>query len=102
MAELVIVAHTSELSPGQTKAVQVKGRTIALFNVGGTYYAIDETCPHAGGPLSEGRVEGTTVTCPWHGAQFDLSSGAVLSPPAPAGVTRYTVRVEGDEIRLEI
>ena len=102
MAELVTVAKTSELGPGQAKAVQVKGCTIALFNVGGTYYAIDETCTHAGGPLSEGSVGGTTVTCPWHGAQFDLTSGKALTPPAPEGVTRYPVRVEGNEIKLEI
>ena len=102
MAELVTVAKTSELGPGQAKTVQVKGRTVALFNVGGTYYAIDETCTHAGGPLSEGSVGGTTVTCPWHGAQFDLASGKALAPPAPEGVTRYPVRVEGDDIKLEI
>lgn len=102
MAELVTVAKTSELGPGQAKAVQVKDRTVALFNVGGTYYAIDDTCTHAGGPLSEGSVGGTAVTCPWHGAQFDLPSGKALTPPAPEGVTRYPVRVEGDDIKLEI
>jgi len=102
MAERVTVAKASELKPGQAKAVQVKGETIALFNIGGTYYAIDDTCTHSGGPLSEGEVEGTMVTCPWHGAQFNLSSGEVLNPPAPAGVKSYKVHVQGDEIQLEI
>ena len=102
MAELVTVAKTTELGPGRAKAVQVKGQTIALFNIGGAYYAIDDTCTHQGGPLSEGEVEGTAVTCPWHGAQFNLTSGDVLVPPAPEGVKSYKVHVEGDEIRLEV
>ena len=102
MGEVVTVAKTSELEPGRAKAVEVKGRAIALFNVGGTYYAIDDTCTHADGPLSEGGVEGTAVTCPWHGAQFDLTSGEALSPPAVAGVRRYPVHVQGEEIQLEV
>ena len=102
MAELVTVAKTSEIAPGQAKAVDVKGAPVAIFNVGGTYYAIEDTCSHVGGPLSEGAVEGTMVTCPWHGAQFDLTSGKVLTPPAAAGVRSYKVRVEGHEIKLEV
>ncbi len=102
MAELVTVAKTTELGLGRAKAVQVKGQTIALFNIGGAYYAIDDTCTHQGGPLSEGEVEGTAVTCPWHGAQFNLTSGDALTPPAPEGVKSYKVHVEGDEIRLEV
>lgn len=102
MAELVTVAKTSEVGAGQAKAVDVKGQTIALFNVGGTFYAIEDTCTHVGGPLSEGEVQGTAVTCPWHGAQFDVTSGKVLGPPAAEGVKSYPVRVEGDEIKLEV
>ncbi len=102
MAELVTVAKTSELKTGQATSVQVKGQAVALFNVGGTYYAIDDTCSHVGGPLSEGSVEGTKVTCPWHGAQFELTSGQVLTPPAAVGVKSYKVHVQGEEIKLEI
>ena len=102
MAELVTVIKTTELKPGQAKAVQVKGQTIALFNVGGTFYAIHDTCTHEGGPLSEGEVEGTTVTCPWHGAQFNVTSGEVVSPPAPEAVKSYKVHIEGDDIKLEV
>ena len=102
MAEFVTVAKTSEISQGQAKAVEVKGAPVAIFNVGGTYYAIEDTCSHVGGPLSEGTVEGTTVNCPWHGAQFDLASGKVLMPPAASGVKSYKVRVEGSEIKLEV
>ena len=102
MGELVTVAKTSEVSPGQAKSVQLKGETVALFNIGGSYYAIEDTCTHSGGPLSEGEIKGTTVTCPWHGAQFDVASGKVLSPPAPDGVKSYKVHLEGDDIKLEI
>jgi len=102
MAELVTVAKTSEIGAGQAKAVDVKGQTVALFNVGGTFYAIEDTCTHVGGPLSEGEVQGTAVTCPWHGAQFDVTSGKVLGPPAAEGVKSYPVRVEGDEIKVEL
>jgi len=102
MAELVTVAKTSEIGAGQAKAVDVKGQTVAIFNVGGTFYAIEDTCTHVGGPLSEGEVQGTAVTCPWHGAQFDVTSGKVLGPPAAEGVKSYPVRVEGDEIKVEL
>ena len=67
-----------------------------------TFYAIDDTCTHRGGPLSEGMVMGAEVTCPWHGAVFDVTSGAVLGAPAPRGVARYAVRVEGEDIKVEL
>ena len=99
--ELITVAKTSELAPGQAKCVQLKGQAVAVFNINGTYYAIEDTCTHVGGPLSEGEVEGAAVTCPWHGAQFDLKTGKVLGPPAATDVRSFRVQVEGDEIKLE-
>ncbi|MBI3087898.1 MAG: non-heme iron oxygenase ferredoxin subunit [Candidatus Omnitrophica bacterium] len=102
MAELITVAKASDVGPGQAKTVEVNGTPVALFNIGGTFYAIDDTCTHVGGPLSEGELQGTAVTCPWHGAQFDVTSGRALTPPAAEGVKRYPVRVEGDEIKLEV
>ena len=102
MAQLVTVAKTTELAPGQAKVVQVKGHTIALFNLAGAYYAIDDACTHEGGPLSEGEVVDAVVTCPWHGAQFDVRSGEVLSPPAPGSVQCYKVHVQGDEVKVEV
>ena len=102
MSKRVTVAKTSELPPGQSKSVQAEGQTIALFNVGGTYYAIEDTCSHVGGPLSEGAVEGVTVTCPWHGAQFDVATGAVMSPPAGDPLKSFPVHVQGDEIQLDV
>ncbi len=102
MATFIQVATTSELSPGQGKFVEVNNTRIALFNVGGRYYAIDDTCPHRGGPLSEGDVDGETAICPWHGAIFDLRTGAVKRPPAAVGVTSYAVRVAGEQIEIAV
>jgi len=83
-------------------AFDLEGQRIALFNVEGTYYAIGDSCTHRGGPLSEGEVQGTKVTCPWHGADFDLKTGAVLGPPAQKGVPSYKVVVESDDIKVEV
>jgi nitrite reductase/ring-hydroxylating ferredoxin subunit len=96
------IATVAEVPAGSAKQVAVNGRTLAVFNVGGTYYVLDDTCPHRGGPLSEGEVHGTEVTCPWHGAHFELVTGKHLSPPAPQDVRAYKVQVVGDEIQVEI
>lgn len=95
-------AETKDLAQGKGIPVEVGGHKIALFNVDGTYYAIGDTCTHRGGPLSEGALDGTTVICPWHGANFDLSSGKNLTPPAAEEVASYAVRVEGNDIQVEI
>ena len=102
MAKLLKIAKTKDVPPGQAAAFTIEGQKIALFNVEGTYYAIGDTCTHRGGPLSEGDVQGTRVTCPWHGADFDLKTGAVLGPPAQKGVPSYKVVVEGDDIKVEV
>ena len=102
MADFVKVARTDEIAPGQGKMIEVSGKKIALFNVEGSIYAIDDTCTHRGGPLSEGVLEGTQVICPWHGAPYDVTTGDALGPPAPKGVARYNVRVEGGSIEVEI
>ncbi len=96
------VTETKNLAPGQSMAVEVAGNNLALFNVDGTFYAIGDTCTHRGGPLSEGTFEGSTVICPWHGANFDVCTGKNLTPPAPAEVTSYNVRVAGDDVEIEI
>ena len=102
MAKTVKVAQTSDLSPGTGKVVQADGRSIALFNVEGTFYAIDNTCTHRGGPPGEGALSGDTVQCPWHGAHLNVKTGAVTSPPAPAGVRSFPVKVEGNDVLVEI
>ena len=102
MAYLIKIAEVKDVAPGQKCAFTVEGQRIALFNVEGTYYAIADTCTHNGGPLSEGEVKDTTVTCPWHGANFDLKTGAVLGPPAFEGVLGYRVVVQGNDIKVEL
>ncbi len=96
------VAQKSEIADQSAKCVEVEGKRIALFNLGGEFYAIDDTCTHRGGPLSEGSIEGEEVECPWHGAHFNIKSGDVTASPAPGGVTKYQVRVTGDDIEIEI
>ena len=102
MGELVKVVEKKDVAPGSSAAVEVRGQKVAVFNVDGTFYAIGDTCTHRGGPLSEGDVSGTTVTCPWHGARYDLKTGGVLTPPAPQGVANYKVVVEGDNVSIEL
>jgi nitrite reductase/ring-hydroxylating ferredoxin subunit len=96
------VATNEDLPPGCARAVEVAGRSIAIFNVRGTIHAIDNDCTHDGGPLSEGVVSDTCVICPWHGAEFDLRTGKVLTPPAVEDVQSYRVVRSGDEISIEI
>src|SRR5437870_13917458 len=95
MAQFTKVASTTDLAPGEAKCVEVAGKKIALFNLDGSFYAIDDTCTHRGGPLSEGEASGEEVTCPRHGASYNSKTGAVLGPPAPRGVASYAVRAQG-------
>ena len=102
MGEFIKVAEVKDVTPGSGILVELDGEPLALFNVDGTFYAIGDTCTHRAGPLSEGEVSGTTVTCPWHRAQYDLKTGGVLTPPAPQGVASYKVVVEGDAVSIEL
>ena len=102
MSRFVKVASLADVPPGSTKLIEVEGKEIALFNANGVLFALDNICTHAGGPLAEGTVEGREVECPWHGARFDLKSGASSSPLAPDGVQPYPVRVSGSDIELEL
>jgi nitrite reductase/ring-hydroxylating ferredoxin subunit len=102
MAKTIKVAQVSDLAPGSGITVDLEGERLALFNVQGTFYAIDDTCPHSGGPLGEGELDGAIVTCPWHGATFDVQTGAVTGPPARTGVRSFRVRVEGNDVLVEL
>jgi len=102
MGKFVKVATTDEMANQPTKCIEVQGEKVALFTSDDAFYALRDSCTHRGGPLSDGEVEGTEVTCPWHGTKFDLRSGAVLGPPAPAGIRSYPVRVTGPDIEIEI
>ncbi len=102
MGQLIKVAEANDIPPGTAKAFEAEGRRIALFNCVGGYYALDDACTHRGGPLSEGEVEWTVVTCPLHGATYDITTGSVLGPPAPEGVVSYGVHVDGNDIKVEL
>ena len=94
------VCKKSEVAPGEVK--RIENPAIAVFNIGGTIFAISDTCTHAEAPLSEGRVYGETVECPLHGACFDLRTGEALTPPAVEPVQTFPVVVQEDEIYVEI
>lgn len=98
MAEFIKVAELSEIPPGTSRRVEVNGYTIALFNIGGQVYAIDDTCTHEQASLSEGTLHGEIVACPRHGARFHVPTGRVLSLPAVRSVATYPVRVEGGAV----
>jgi nitrite reductase (NADH) small subunit len=102
MAAFVKVAKIDELPSGEGRLVEINQKRIALFNVDGRYYALDDVCPHRGAPLSEGEIEGEAVVCPWHGAIFELATGEVRRFPAATGVATYEVRLEGGEIAIAV
>ncbi len=102
MSKTINVAKVGELSPGDSKVVEVEGTSVALFNVDGMLYAIENTCTHVGGPLNEGSLVGNEVACPWHGARFDVTSGKMLSRPARSDVRSYPVKVDGDDVLVEV
>jgi len=102
MPRYIEVARRSEVPEGSVVGVDVAGRKIALFQVGGVFYAIDDTCSHVGGSLSEGEVDGYEVVCPWHGARFDVRTGEPAGPPADSGVACFKVRATGAAIEIEV
>jgi len=103
MAEFVSVGKVSEAPPGQVRQIERADKTqICLANVDGALHAIGGKCTHAGGPLGKGALAGTIVTCPWHGSKFDVTSGAVVGPPATRAEPVYEVRFAGDEVEVAV
>ena len=102
MADFVKVAKTGEVPAGKAKVFDVDGRQIALCNVDGAFYAIDDECTHDGGPLGEGELDDHEIECPRHGARFDVKTGRALTLPAVLPVKAYPVRVEGDDVEVQI
>lgn len=101
---LVKVAEVTDIAEGKGKRVLVKRRALAVFNCGGTYYVIDDTCSHADASLAEGEFLHDTcqVACPLHGARFDVKTGEALSLPAVTPVESYKVTIEGTAILVEV
>jgi 3-phenylpropionate/trans-cinnamate dioxygenase ferredoxin component len=96
------IAEMADVPPGTGRTTNVEGRLIALFNVEGSFHALDDLCSHMGGSLGKGRLTNRQVICPWHGARFDVNTGRVMSPPAGSGVQSYAVRVEGHSVFVAI
>jgi len=101
MADFVKVANISDLKPGAALAVEVNGKTIALFNVAGKIYATDNACLHHGGPLAEGTLAGEIVACPWHQWEFNVSTGENVGNESLKLAT-YPVQVEGADIKVAV
>jgi nitrite reductase (NADH) small subunit len=101
MGDFVRVAGTADVAPGSGMVAEVNGQAVAVFNVDGTYYAMDNTCVHRGGPLGEGELEGEVVTCPWHAWQFNVKTGVSVNNPS-ASVKTYPVKVEGSDIKVQL
>ena len=98
----VPVGRLDDIEPGRTRLVEVNGFRIALARVGDTVYALHDTCAHQGGPLSEGRLSGARLACPWHGWMYDVRSGECVMPARGGRVQSYPVRVEAGEVFVEI
>lgn len=98
MSDWIAVARTEEIGPGAFKVVEVDGAMVAVFNVGGQYYAIDDACTHDGESLAGGEVQGEEVVCPRHGARFNIRTGAVTAPPAYEAVHVFPVRVQDGQV----
>jgi nitrite reductase (NADH) small subunit len=97
----VRAAAVGEIPVGAIHQVEVGGKAVALANIGGQFYAIDNTCLHRGGPLGEGVLEGKIVTCPWHGWQYDVTTGKVSQNPT-VGVACYPAEVRGGEVFVDL
>jgi nitrite reductase/ring-hydroxylating ferredoxin subunit len=102
MSRFVEVAKKSEIAEGSAIAVEVEGKRLAIINLDGEIYAIDDDCPHEGGPLSEGRISGEEIECPWHTSHFNIKTGRVTMDPATEDVATYKVRLIGDAVEVEI
>lgn len=101
MAEFKKISSVSEIPPGQGKIFELDGNSIAVWNLNGNFFAFQNMCPHRGGPVGEGDVEGTIITCPWHGWSFDIPTGVSTINPA-AKLTKYEVKVDGADIKVAL
>ena len=99
----IIAAKTSEITPGKMIKISIDGRDILVVNIGGEYYATDDSCTHSGSSLSEGKLDGCTITCGWHAAEFDCKTGKFLKFPVKLrDLTSYDVVVESNNVFVEM
>jgi len=102
VANVVTVARVSDIEDGEMRAFDVAGVRVVVAKVEGQFLAFDDTCTHWACSLADGDLEGAMVTCPCHGSQFDVRTGALLHPPAVRPVRTYRVRVVGNELQVEV
>ncbi len=98
MEEFVRVASTSDIADGEFMAVEVGSEIVLLSRFAGELFAVAEACTHAGGPLGDGYQDGETIECPWHASRFSMKTGEVEEQPAARALTRYSVRIDGDDV----
>lgn len=101
MSDWVNVAKASEFPPGTWKTVDVDDVLIAVFNLDGQFYAIEDICTHDGDTLTGGEVEGNQIICPRHGARFDITTGEVLAEPAYEDLPTFPVRIEAGMVQVK-
>lgn len=96
------IAKSGEIPEGERLFIEISGRSIVVFNIGGQLYAIEDICTHDNGPLGDGEIEGFEVICPRHGARFDVRDGKATRLPAVQPVPYYPVRIAGDTVEIGI
>ena len=101
MSEHVSIAKTEDVEPGSGIVAEVGDKSLAVFNVEGSYFVIDNTCVHRGGPLGEGELNGEVVACPWHGWEYNVKTGVCSNNPA-ACVKSYEVTIDGTDIKVNL
>ncbi len=102
MTDFIKVAKLDDLEDGDLMAVEVDGEPVCLAKVDGEVYAFTDNCTHISGPLNEGELDDDVLTCPWHGAQFNVRTGKVLRGPARQDIQTYAVLVDNDDILVSI
>ncbi|HVB74388.1 MAG TPA: non-heme iron oxygenase ferredoxin subunit [Ktedonobacteraceae bacterium] len=102
MTDFIKVAQVDEVDDGEMMAVEVDGEPVCLAKVNGCIYAFTDNCTHISGPLNEGELDGEVLTCPWHGAQFNVTTGKVLRGPARQDIQTYPVKVEDNAVFVSL
>ena len=102
MTDYFKVAQADELEEGELLAIEVDGEPVCLAKVAGCIYAFTDNCTHISGPLNEGELDGEVLTCPWHGAQFNITNGKVLRGPARQDIATYPVKVEDNAVFVSL
>ena len=98
----ISVAKTTEIAVGELKSVVVDGKPLLICHTAEGFFAIDDTCTHDDGPLADGWLDSDAIECPRHGARFDVKTGKVLCLPAAVPIKSYSVRIEGEEIKVSV